>query len=446
MRPRLPSLLTILAVVSAIAWGYPARAQVSDAERVAARELFHSGDELQRAGRFAEALDKFQRAQQVFRAPTNVLRIAECDAALGRLVESAEAYREVVRTPLPPDAPPAFQSAIEQARAELAQVEPRVPRIIVLVQPANAPNPQLQIDGQTVSVALLGEPLPLDPGPHKIGVRAAGYASAEEQIPLAEHETKTVTLTLTPKPAPPPPRTPAPTPTPAPAPAPAPASASAPALASAPPPPPPPPPPVPLLPPRPSRALLFGAHLGGLFPGGSIPTSKLPLPAPATTGDTVQASSIAQGGFVYGLDGGVRFTRQLYAGLEFDHAALGNGHASDLGVTSVSSNTTLLAAVLAFVVDPDRASFYIEVGVGARWLHLSESSNSTTPPTSASTTLGSAEADLGAGIWIPAGRNLRLLPKVSFTVGGFGSDDSSGSAAQHVFVTVGITGFYTTDL
>src|SRR5579862_8974161 len=78
-----------------------ALAQVSDAERAGARELFKEGDQLQRAGHFAEALDKFQRAQQVFAAPTNVLRIAECNAALGRLVESAESYRAVVRSPLP---------------------------------------------------------------------------------------------------------------------------------------------------------------------------------------------------------------------------------------------------------------------------------------------------------------------------------------------------------
>src|SRR5580698_10323051 len=134
MPPRL--LPSILLAGFALSWAPLPRAPVSDAERAAARELFHAGDELQRAGRFTEALDKFQRAQQVFRAPTNLLRIAECDAALGRLVESAEAYREVVRSPLPSDAPPAFQAAVAQASAELAQVEPRVPRVVAQVQPA----------------------------------------------------------------------------------------------------------------------------------------------------------------------------------------------------------------------------------------------------------------------------------------------------------------------
>src|SRR5258708_31663881 len=79
----------------------PPRAQLSDTERAGARELFKQGDQLQRAGHFAEALDKFQRAQQVFAAPTNLLRIAECDAALGRLVESTEPFRAALPSPLP---------------------------------------------------------------------------------------------------------------------------------------------------------------------------------------------------------------------------------------------------------------------------------------------------------------------------------------------------------
>src|ERR1700691_20763 len=97
---RLLMLLALPGAAAALSWSTPARAQVTESERAAARQLFKEGDELQRAGKFTEALDKFQRAQQAFSAPTNVLRIAECDAALGKLVESAEAYRAVARTAL----------------------------------------------------------------------------------------------------------------------------------------------------------------------------------------------------------------------------------------------------------------------------------------------------------------------------------------------------------
>jgi hypothetical protein len=439
-RIRFPSLLVVLA----LCWPLTSRAQVSDTERAAARELFHAGDELQRAGRFTEALDKFQRAQQVFHAPTNLLRIAECNAALGRLVESAEAYREVVRTPLPHDAPPAFQAAVAQASAELAQVEPRVPRIVVQAQPANVPNAQLEVDGQAVSGALIGEPLSLDPGPHKIGIRAPGYVSVEEQVSLSEHEAKTLTLSLKAAPAASAPA-PASASAPAPAPAPAPASASAPAPAPAPglpPAPPGPPPPPPER--RSSRAVLLGAHLGGLAPGGSIPSSALPIPV--ANSETVQTGNVAQPGFAYGLDGGLRFARQIYVGLDLEHASLGSGHPSDLGVTSVASNTTSLAAVLGYIVDPDHASFYIDLTAGLRWFHVTETGTpGTNTPGTKSVTLDSGELGLDAGIWIPAGRNFRVLPKASFSAGSFNATESGSSAAQHVFVMVGIAGFFTND-
>ena len=175
----------LLAFTLTLASSFPAQAQITDAERAAARELFREGDELQRAGKFAEALDKFQRAQQAFSAPTNMLRIAECDAALGRLVESAESYRAIVRTPLPPGSPAAFQAAVDQAKAELSQVEPRVPKLVVQIEPANLPNAQMQIDGQHVPGALIGAPIPLDPGTHSVSVVAQGYgASAEQQVVL----------------------------------------------------------------------------------------------------------------------------------------------------------------------------------------------------------------------------------------------------------------------
>ena len=52
--------------------------------------------------------------------------LAECEAALGKLVESAETYRTLTRTPLPPGAPNAFVQAQAQGAAELTQVEPRI--------------------------------------------------------------------------------------------------------------------------------------------------------------------------------------------------------------------------------------------------------------------------------------------------------------------------------
>lgn len=448
-------LLLAAALSVSAAWAPSAGAQVSDAERAAARELFREGDELQRAGKFAEALDKFQRAQQVFSAPTNMLRIAECDAALGRLVESAEAYRAVVRTPLPPNSPAAFQSAVEQAKAELAQVEPRVPKIVVQVDPASAAGQQLQVDGQTVPSALIGEALPLDPGTHKVMVYAPGYISTEQQVPLKERETKHVTVTLKPiagvtyapgagaggagPGAPPPPPPPGPDGT----------------VATVPPGTPPPPPPIveggagaePLK--KKSRiGLIMGLHLGLEIPTGQIPAS-------GTT--PVDVSSATSGGLAYALDGGIRFARQWYVGLTLEHASLGGGKNAtvfgDPNATSPSGNTTAAGVVLGLIVNPDKPSFFGEIGVQGRWFNASWNDFSGKQQWNS---YSDAELLLGAGVWVPIGPAVRLLPLATVGIGTFqspnqnpivtGVSSSSQSNPGHAFFMLGVAGFYNLDL
>jgi hypothetical protein len=419
-----------------------ALAQVTDAERSAARQLFKEGDELQRAGKFTEALDKFGKAQQIFSAPTNLLRIAECQAALGHLVESTESYRAVVRTPLPAGSPPAFQAAVDQARGELTQVEPRVPRLVVQVDPGTVPNPQMQIDGQAVPSALIGEPFPLDPGQHKVLVYAPGYASTEQSFVLKEHETKTLPVSLkamsgvtyaagtpgTGGTTPPPP----------------PGDGSA-ATTSIPPPPPPiEGAPAPVV--KRSRAgLLFGLHLGFELPTGSIP-----LPT------SINASDISGGGLAYAFDGGLRFARQWYVGLTLEHAGLGAGkdpaQIANYG-SNISSDTTALGLLLALITNPDKVSFYGAVGLQNRWYNVNYTDTAGQPK---SGSYSSGEVLLGVGLWIPGGRSVRILPEATVGLGTFsvpGQPITTGSSTTttqgspgHAFFMLGVGGYYNIDL
>jgi opacity protein-like surface antigen len=445
-------LPVLLALCAAVASSAPAAAQVTDAERSAARQLFKEGDDLQRAGKFAEALDKFERAQQVFSAPTNMLRIAECDAALGRLVESAESYRALVRTPLPPGSPPAFQAAVDQAKGELAQVEPRVPKLLIQVDPRTAPGQQLQIDGQAIPAALIGEPFPLDPGQHRVLVTASGYISAEQQVVLKERETKTLPVALRPiagvtystggAPQPPPPL-PAPPP-----------QTGAPADTAGPggPQPPPPPPMVEGTPEHIKRragvSFLVGLHLGYEGEAGAVPVN----PGGGTLAN-VDMSTMTGGGFAYALDAGVRFARQFYIGLTLEHAGLGINN-STFGqnaagggqFSSPSASTTSVGAALGLIVNPDRASLYLEAGLQERWYSLGWKDGGGNPQ---STTYDTAELLLGIGLWLPAGRSLVFLPEFTTSLGAFsppnGQTSSDGNPG-HAFFMLGLAGFFNADL
>jgi hypothetical protein len=427
--------LVCFLATTALVWSPPVLAQVNDAERAAARELFKEGDELQRGGKFSDALDKFQRAQKVYSAPTNELRIAQCQAAIGQLVESAESYRATLRMPVPPGSPKAFDAAVEQAKLELAQVEPRVPKLVVQVSPSNS-NAQLQIDGQSVSAALIGEPLPLDPGTHKVRVFAQGFSSSEQEALLKERETTTVVTTLKP--------------TADVASAGAAASATAPGAAgSAPgtPPPyvPPPPPPVTdkemALAREPSRTgMLLGGHFGWGIPTGAFPFEN---------STRIDAGTVAgSGGLAYGLDGGLRFARHWYVGLAFEHADFGHGElATASGVTDASSSTTLLGVALGFIANPDRASFYGHIGAGTRWFNFNETLGGF-PPMQRSASFNAAELMLGAGVWLPVGRSVRLLPEATLGWGAFDvgpSGPGTTFSEAHVFWMLGIAGYYNLD-
>ncbi len=413
-----------------------AGAQVSDADRAAARELATQGIQLQQAGNYIEALDRFDRAQAVFSAPTHLLHIAQCEAALGKLVEASETYRTLVRTPLPAGAPAAFIQAQQQGAAELSQVEPRIPSIRVVIRPRAPLNTTIQIDGQAVSTALVGMQRPTDPGAHTVVLLAPGYARAEQKVVLNERETKDVAFNLGGMPggytAPPP----------------APTSPQASPGTTQPPPPPPPPPPydgqrsMPE-PPRETRdegrgGFMLGATAGALIPAGNI-SSALPM------------NDFANGGFGLGVNAGFRFVRKLYLGLSFEHGFLTAG-ATLTGATAggtASADSNYIGFEFGFISHPDGSAFFGKIGAGYRFLDVGLQE----PNASFNATFLGGEVSAAIGVQIKAGDWVRIIPLASVSGGQFSSINATGGGtygiasgsisdtSTHVFVLLGITAF-----
>jgi hypothetical protein len=160
---------------------------------------------------------------------------------------------------------------------------------------------------------------------------------------------------------------------------------------------------------------------------------------------------VGAGGFAFGLDGGVRFARRWYVGLTLDRAVFSGGSASDLagaGVTHATSNTTQLGIILSFIGNPDHVSFYGEVGLGERWFDVHEitKQGAVDPP---NRLYEGGELMLGLGVWIPAGRSFRLLPKLTAGLGSLGSGNSNTNSSYDAFATfvmLGMAGFYNVDL
>lgn len=182
-RVRVAGLVGII-IGLGIACVTPATAQ-SAADKATARQLATEGIQYFQKERYAEALDKLERAESLFDAPVHLLYIARCHAKLNHLVEAAEAYRRLVRTELPAKAPQTFKDAVADGQRELPDLEPKIPTLRVDVIPANAKELRLSIDGESVSTAVIGVDRPINPGTHVVEVSAAGQSPVSQRIEIA---------------------------------------------------------------------------------------------------------------------------------------------------------------------------------------------------------------------------------------------------------------------
>lgn len=175
---------------STLAWAQSA------ADKATARKLATAGIKLFQESKFDEALDKLKRAQALYDAPVHLLYIARCQVQLGKLVEGAESYRKLVRTELEPKAPDVFKAAVADGDQELTQLEPRIPALTINVEPSSVQGLQIKLDGEPISVAVLGVERPANPGERVVVAEAPGYLTAEASTTLAEGQSQRVTLTL----------------------------------------------------------------------------------------------------------------------------------------------------------------------------------------------------------------------------------------------------------
>jgi PEGA domain len=424
-----------------------ARAQqpttVSDADRKAARDLYQQGVPLQQAGKFAEALDAFTRSFQVYPAPTTALHVAQCQAALGHVVEAEEDYRALANAKIPEGSPQAFYEAQDQAKTELATVEPRVPKVKVMVVPDHIAGLVVTIDGVTLNSALVGVPRPVNPGTHRIVATAPGYERAEQAVTVQEKDTRDVPLTL---------RASAQTTTP-------------PVVNNT-------PPPrygtgnqgtvwagstpgewrAPYTQPKktgPSTSLMIGLTLGASLPVGGFSQDLV-------SGTTVTSQKITDlfstAGFAVGGDVGLRFARKGYIGGVIQGAFFGAGPPNTANPNN-AGRAFLLGLVLGIITNPEGVGFYGDIGGGYRSFAVSTNSLKTGAPVSFS--FSGPEALLSLGIHIKAGP-MRIIPKASMGAGVFTTyhDDTSSQSLSssatpagpgvtgHAFFMLGVNAFF----
>ena len=174
------------AVALTLALGSPARAQdgaapgsadtapqLSESDRAQARALFAAGSAAVDAGRWTDAVDSFQRAWALTRAPSALFNTAFALRALGRYREALRAFDELL----------ALEGTTDAMRAQATELRDEVRGRVALVRLVGldpAGTHAVRLDGEGVDDPG-ARPLVLqsDPGRHAIVVTRPGFERFE---------------------------------------------------------------------------------------------------------------------------------------------------------------------------------------------------------------------------------------------------------------------------
>ncbi|MDB4936781.1 MAG: hypothetical protein JWP87_3753 [Labilithrix sp.] len=147
-------------------------AYADDASQAAlAEKLFRDGRTLLSEGKLREACESFGESKRLDASPGTLLNLAKCLEELGRTASAWAAYRELETraTRLGQDARASF------ARQKVGELERRLATLEIRITPAHRiPGLTVECDDAVLGAAAVSGRVPIDPGPHKLIVRAPG--------------------------------------------------------------------------------------------------------------------------------------------------------------------------------------------------------------------------------------------------------------------------------
>ncbi len=188
----------------------PAGARASEpsaSELNVARRLFEEGAELARQGRWPEAAATFRKVIAIKDTPGVRFHLARCEEEQSRLVEALLEYDRAQELLGAGMKAPDVGNLLGPARA---RVQARV-ALLTLRVPPEVTSAGVEMDGIPLSPSVIGVPLPVNPGKHRLSAVAAGRVSQSVELELSAGESREFSfgLTATPRSAAPEPAQPA---------------------------------------------------------------------------------------------------------------------------------------------------------------------------------------------------------------------------------------------
>ncbi len=184
-------LLTIV-VDAALVRGEPTKTEVA-----VARRHFEEAQIAEQEGRWRDAVEELNRAISIKETAGLRYHLGYAKENLGLLVDALLEYQR---------AQGLIRSGVTNEEVErfltpkLKELHGRVPTVTVLLKPELNEQAELQIDGITINRALLGSPMPVNPGTHELAVLVPGYRPFRARITVGEGSSVKQVAELVPNP------------------------------------------------------------------------------------------------------------------------------------------------------------------------------------------------------------------------------------------------------
>lgn len=167
----------------------PSRADDTE-DTALAEALFQEARRLFKAKDYAQACPKFEESYRIVPKLGTLLNLATCHDKVGKTGSAWGEYTKAVT--LAKEA--GEQARVDYAREMLAELEPRLSRLVVEV-PEPVTGIEVLIDDKAIGKAAWRTPIPLDPGEHEVLARAMGHQAWSQMVTIAtEPGTQTVTV------------------------------------------------------------------------------------------------------------------------------------------------------------------------------------------------------------------------------------------------------------
>ena len=170
------ALATLILCAEATSWA----AESSAASKAVATQLFDDAQELLAKGDLASACAKFAESQRLEPQLGTLLHVADCYEKIGKTASAWASFKDAVVI-----ASQRHDPREGDARAEVEKLEPRLCKLTIVVDAGAPPDLEVSSNGNLIGSALLGSPMPIDPGDYLLMAKADGFEDWAKKVVIA---------------------------------------------------------------------------------------------------------------------------------------------------------------------------------------------------------------------------------------------------------------------